>query len=311
MQGEVKNFMQDFLPFKIKSRAALLVFACCAMFLVLPIKSQALTDAQKKRCDDFYQRFNVEIKTKNPDLNKLSGNIVAGLPVYCTADSLIYTAVKILMAAAGGVAVLFIIVGGYWYLTAAGSEELSEKGRKTLTNSVIGLVVIIMSFVIVRIVASTLQGRLSSDTGDGSPPAATAPADTPLPADESPNAGDLQNFESDWMVIVIPATAQAGRDFTVSAQFKATDEDRFQDFCSGSPVDAAALKVEFEGQPRGKDTDGKFASTGIYKKAEVTLLNLRPKDSGDRHGAVILYLCGVKIGARNVFFEIPGARPRN
>lgn len=310
---------------KIKPHVVFLAFVCCLLFLFLPAKSQALTEVQKKRCNDFYEQFNVKIDTKNADLKKLSGNIVAGLPQYCTADSLIYTAVKILMAAAGAVAALFIIVGGYWYLTAAGNEEWSEKGKKTLVNSIIGLVVIIMSFVIVRIVASTLSGKLSG--GGGSPPSSTGtppPSGEPEPRpegspkdkpedkpEENPNAGDLQNFEADWMVINIPASTKVGQDFTVSAQFKASDEERFQDFCSGSPSTAAALKVEFEGQPRGRDSDGKFADAGAYKKAEVTLVSLSPREPGGRYGAVILSVCGVKIGARNVFFEVSSARPRN
>lgn len=63
---------------------------------------------------------------------------------------------NILLPLAGLVAVLFIIIGGYRYIVSAGSEEQAEAGKKTLTNAVIGLVIIILSYVIVTVVATTL-----------------------------------------------------------------------------------------------------------------------------------------------------------
>ena len=42
--------------------------------------------------------------------------------------------------------------------TSAGNEEQSEKGKKILINSVIGLVVIILASAIVRIIAGLITG---------------------------------------------------------------------------------------------------------------------------------------------------------
>jgi uncharacterized membrane protein len=47
------------------------------------------------------------------------------------------------------VAVLFLIVGGLQYITAAGNEKRSEAAKSTILYAVIGLVVILLSFVIV------------------------------------------------------------------------------------------------------------------------------------------------------------------
>ena len=69
---------------------------------------------------------------------------------------LIESAIILLLGLAFGLAVLFLIIGGFYYITSAGNEEQAEKGRKTLINSIIGLVVIILSYTIVRIVASTI-----------------------------------------------------------------------------------------------------------------------------------------------------------
>lgn len=53
-------------------------------------------------------------------------------------------------------AVVFIIVGGYQYVTSAGSEDAAKKGRRTLVYAVIGLVIIILAYVIVQTVYNFL-----------------------------------------------------------------------------------------------------------------------------------------------------------
>lgn len=50
------------------------------------------------------------------------------------------------------VAVIFIIIGGFYYITARGNDDQAKQGRKTLTNALIGLTLVILSFVIVQVV---------------------------------------------------------------------------------------------------------------------------------------------------------------
>lgn len=66
--------------------------------------------------------------------------------------------IQILLAVAGLIAVIFLIVGGFRYITAAGNEETAEAAKKTITNAIIGIVVIILAFVIVRVVANAVIG---------------------------------------------------------------------------------------------------------------------------------------------------------
>jgi hypothetical protein len=54
----------------------------------------------------------------------------------------------------GAIAVVFVIIGGYRYLTAGGNEESATKGRKSVVNALIGLVIIVLAYVIVNAVAS-------------------------------------------------------------------------------------------------------------------------------------------------------------
>ncbi len=60
--------------------------------------------------------------------------------------------IRIALAIAGAIAVVFIIIGGFQYMTSAGNAEQAEHGRTTLVNALIGIVVIIMSYVLVTVV---------------------------------------------------------------------------------------------------------------------------------------------------------------
>lgn len=53
-------------------------------------------------------------------------------------------------------AVIFIIIGGYYYITSAGNETQAGKGRSTLTNALIGLTLVVLSYLIVQIVYNFL-----------------------------------------------------------------------------------------------------------------------------------------------------------
>lgn len=56
------------------------------------------------------------------------------------------------------IAVIFIIIGGFLYITSAGNDAQAKKGRETLTNALIGLTIIILSYLIVQIVYNFLTG---------------------------------------------------------------------------------------------------------------------------------------------------------
>lgn len=86
-------------------------------------------------------------------LNKVGKEFTTprGLSKSSTVTDVIVYVIKILLQVAMGIAVLFIIIGGYQYITSAGNEERATKGRKTLVNALIGLVLIIFSYTIVSV----------------------------------------------------------------------------------------------------------------------------------------------------------------
>lgn len=79
-----------------------------------------------------------------------------GLAGSTTLVELITKAIQFLLFFAGIIAVVFLVLGGYWYMASGGNDELAEKGKKTITNFVMGLVVIIMAYAIVTILFNTL-----------------------------------------------------------------------------------------------------------------------------------------------------------
>ena len=86
--------------------------------------------------------------------------------VNCSATSasgLIKLVINWGLGLAGLIAVLFLIVGGFWYITSAGNEETAEKGRATAINAIIGIIIIILSWVIVNVVSNLV----SKDTATG------------------------------------------------------------------------------------------------------------------------------------------------
>lgn len=56
----------------------------------------------------------------------------------------------------GSLAVLFLMWGGLRYLTARGNEEAAESAKKTMTNAIVGLIVVVLAFTMIRIITNIL-----------------------------------------------------------------------------------------------------------------------------------------------------------
>lgn len=73
-----------------------------------------------------------------------------------TLTGLLILVIQFLLDFAGVVAVIVLVVGGFWYITSAGNEEQAEKGKSAIINAIIGLLVVILSYAIVTIISGTL-----------------------------------------------------------------------------------------------------------------------------------------------------------
>jgi hypothetical protein len=54
--------------------------------------------------------------------------------------------------------VLFVVYGGFRYVTAGGNEDSAKSAKKIILNSIIGLVVIILSYAILVVIDNALRG---------------------------------------------------------------------------------------------------------------------------------------------------------
>lgn len=83
----------------------------------------------------------------NP-LTPATGSLVASSSV----GQLIQRFLDILLTLAGVIAILFIVIGGYQYITSRGAEDQAKAGRKTMTYAIIGLIAILLAYTGVNIV---------------------------------------------------------------------------------------------------------------------------------------------------------------
>lgn len=80
-----------------------------------------------------------------PDIsNPLKGNADFG--------HVITVVINFLLAFAGAIAVLFLIIGGFRYVISSGSPDQVEAAKKTILYAILGLIIIFIAFVIVQVI---------------------------------------------------------------------------------------------------------------------------------------------------------------
>ena len=60
---------------------------------------------------------------------------------------------------AGSIAVIFLIVGGYQYITSRGNEEAMERAKRTIGAAILGIVLVVMAYAIVVIINDLLTTK--------------------------------------------------------------------------------------------------------------------------------------------------------
>lgn len=82
---------------------------------------------------------------------------VAGLTTSSVKD-IIVRIINFLLSVAAGLAILFLIIGGIYYVTAGGNDQQMTTAKSMLTYAVIGLVFILISYSIVITVNNFITG---------------------------------------------------------------------------------------------------------------------------------------------------------
>jgi hypothetical protein len=67
-------------------------------------------------------------------------------------NSVMMFVLYILLTISGTVGVLFLILGGFFYVTSGSNEDLAKRGKKYIQNAIIGLIIIILSYSIVTVI---------------------------------------------------------------------------------------------------------------------------------------------------------------
>lgn len=92
-------------------------------------------------------------------LNAIGEAFPAGAKTAKTVPEIVHLIINWALYLSAIIAVIFIIIGGFLYITSAGDPGKATKGRQTLTNALIGLAIIILSYLIVQIVYNFLTQR--------------------------------------------------------------------------------------------------------------------------------------------------------
>lgn len=69
-----------------------------------------------------------------------------------TPGEAIQKATRIGFGLAGALTILFIVIGGYQYMTSSGDDKKAEGGKKTIKWAIIGLGLVLFAYAIVTIV---------------------------------------------------------------------------------------------------------------------------------------------------------------
>ncbi|MBI3952625.1 MAG: hypothetical protein HY336_01560 [Candidatus Doudnabacteria bacterium] len=73
-----------------------------------------------------------------------------------TATGWVTKIINIALAIVGILAVAYLIYGGFRYITSAGNQEAAEAGKKAIINAIVGLIIIILSYVIIIVIMNAL-----------------------------------------------------------------------------------------------------------------------------------------------------------
>ena len=75
-----------------------------------------------------------------------------------TIKQIVMNTLHLLLSVVGIIAIISLVIGGAFYLTAYGDEDRAKKGKTIITNSLIGIVVVMAALVIVSQVDTLLKG---------------------------------------------------------------------------------------------------------------------------------------------------------
>ena len=135
-----------------------------------------------------------------------TANYSPGLVKATNARDYVLNVTNFALGFLGLIAVVIIIYGGFMYVTAAGKEEQAGKGKKAITYSMIGIIIIMGSYALVNTILQAPSGV------EGETPAGSAPGGTT--ADENQRRRMLFNLASAEVDTIATDFATAYQNYT-------------------------------------------------------------------------------------------------
>lgn len=155
----------------------------------------------------------------------------------CSLNELALYTVNLLLSVIAVISVLFVVIGGFRYVTSNGNEEAASKGRQTITNAIIGLVIAMLSYTIIRVSVNTFSNSFNPSASSSSE---TNSNKTNASAGATGGTGSSKAAYSN-LVSGVLLTATADGTLIVNASGSAKDiEETCPDF-TGATVKGSAL----------------------------------------------------------------------
>ena len=90
--------------------------------------------------------------------NKTLNTAIGCIPVLDTKEAFLSFVLKWAVGIGGGIAFLLIIYAGFMIMTSAGNPERLKAGQELLTSAISGLILLIFSVVILKIIGVDILG---------------------------------------------------------------------------------------------------------------------------------------------------------
>ncbi len=84
----------------------------------------------------------------------------AGFNSTATFESIIGLVITTVLSLMGVIFLILAIYGGYNWMMARGNEEMVERAKKTITNAIIGLIVILAAYAISRFIIAVIGAKV-------------------------------------------------------------------------------------------------------------------------------------------------------
>ena len=155
----------------------------------------------------------------------------------CNLNELALFTVNLLLSVIAVISVLFVVIGGFKYVTSNGNEEAASKGRQTITNAIIGLVIAMLSYTIIRVSVNTFSNSFNPSASSSS---AENPSQASNPAEPGAGTGSSKAAYSN-LVSGVLLSAKADGSMIVNASGSAKDIEATCPNFTGAQVKGSAI----------------------------------------------------------------------